>query len=131
MFPSARNFRLQLPIAYGYDAPAGERCDFYQRIQLTNNFIIIGIAEFIAASLADFLQDVYDNELGVGMLVYESLELLIQSATKLRHEKRFADFGCAHKQICSSVQQTAHDGSSAVVYIFVKLAHREGAHISR
>lgn len=55
-------------------------CELFQ---LANDFIIIRVAEFIAASLTDFLQSIDDNELGIGMLVHEPLKLFIQPAAEL------------------------------------------------
>ena len=50
-------------------------------LQLADDFIIAGVAACLAANLTDFLHRVYDDELGVWMLIHKELKLFVQTVS--------------------------------------------------
>ena len=51
--------------------------------QPSHDFVVIGIAELLPASIPDFLKGINDNQLCVRVLPYKLLKLFIQARAKL------------------------------------------------
>ena len=61
----------------------GNTCLIGKVFQLTNDFIVIGIAKLITASFSDFLQSINDKQSGVRMLRHEAVKLFVKPCTEL------------------------------------------------
>ena len=78
-----------------------------------DDFIIAGVAVCLTANLTDFLHGVYDDELGVGMLVYKELKLFIQTVS---------DFICRRCEVeIAAVLHTVHHKHSALDSLIIVL----------
>ena len=93
-------------------------------LQLADDFIIAGVTVSLAADLTDFLHGVYDDELGVGMLIHKELKLFVQTVS---------DFicRCCEVEIAAVLHAVHHKHSaldSLIIVLQCEIQHRSLMH---